>query len=146
MGASMGGYGALAIALRHPDRFVAVAAHSAAIFPADPDNLSPRFRRVLRSWGKQLGLDEVFGDPPDKELWQRSNPLHLAATIEPDELSGLRIYFDCGTRDRYGFDSQNRELHRILERRGIRHTFRPVEGGGTAFSVTLPRDGGAAQA
>lgn len=129
MGVSMGGYGALGIAFHHPRQFVAVAAHSAAIFPPDPENLPPRFQRALSTWGRRLGLDEVFGNPPDKRLWQRNNPLWLAATLEPERLEGLAIYFDCGTRDRYGFDEPNRELHRILERRRIPHTFRLVEDG-----------------
>lgn len=129
MGVSMGGYGALGIAFRHPRRFVAVAAHSAAIFPPDPENLPPRFQRVRASWGRRLGLDAIFGDPPDKKLWQHDNPLWLAETVAAERLEGLAIYFDCGTRDRYGFQEPNAALHRILERRKIPHTFRLVVDG-----------------
>ena len=41
MGVSMGGFGALKIALRFPKLFGVVAAHSAALLPADSENLHP---------------------------------------------------------------------------------------------------------
>ena len=46
MGVSMGGFGALKIALRYPKLFGVVAAHSAALLPADSENLPRNLRRA----------------------------------------------------------------------------------------------------
>jgi S-formylglutathione hydrolase FrmB len=35
----------------------------------------------------------------------------------------VRIYFDCGQQDDYGFDAGASALHRLLERRGVPHEF-----------------------
>ena len=33
------------------------------------------------------------------------------------------LYLDCGAEDRYGLASGHRGLHRILDERGVAHTF-----------------------
>jgi S-formylglutathione hydrolase FrmB len=140
MGVSMGGMGALNMAFHRPELFAVVATHSAAIFPPDPDNLSPRFKKALESpWVKQLKLEELFGDPWDKEVWQRNNPLHLASTLDVEALKGMAIYFDAGTRDRYQFDQLNRALHETLEARGVQHAWTHVEGGGHSWGDGLAK-------
>lgn len=128
MGVSMGGYGALKIALRHPTRFGVVATHSAAVFARDPQDLPANFQRVLAS--NRSGISKIFGDPVDMELWRANNIYELADAIDPDELRTLKIYFDCGDRDRLGFDQPNQELHDLLRKRRIPHEWRLIEGGG----------------
>ena len=53
--------------------------------------------------------------------------------IKPRDLKGLRIYFDAGTEDRYGFGPPNRDLHERMKELGFDHTFEMVEGGGHAW-------------
>lgn len=131
LGVSMGGFGALKIALKHPELFGTVAAHSAAILPPDPDNLGPRFKRMLESdFGRRMGLDRIYGNPIDKAKWRAENPIALAETIAKDQVRGLQIYFDCGSADRYEFDETNLALHEALDKRGIAHTWKLVDGGG----------------
>jgi enterochelin esterase family protein len=131
LGVSMGGFGALKIALKHPALFGTVAAHSAAILPPDPDNLGPRFKRMLESdFGKRMGLDRIYGNPIDKAKWRAENPIALVETIDKEQLRGLQIYFDCGSADRYEFDETNLALHEALDKRGIAHTWKLVDGGG----------------
>jgi S-formylglutathione hydrolase FrmB len=129
LGVSMGGMAALRIAFTQPALFGAVGAHSSAVFAEDPDQLPER----LKGYAKRLGLDEVFGDPIQKEPWQRANPLCIALQLDPKALQGLRIYFDAGTEDRYGFQAGNQLLHEALARRGIEHTWRLIEGGGHSW-------------
>lgn len=129
MGISMGGMGALKIALKKPELFGTVSTHSAAVMPADPDDLPPRFK----SYAARLGLDQVFGDPIDKAIWERENPLNLALGIAPKDLAGLRIRFDAGSADRYGFQAGNEGLHRVLEARKVPHSWDLVDGGGHAW-------------
>ncbi|MEM7199293.1 MAG: alpha/beta hydrolase-fold protein [Planctomycetota bacterium] len=129
MGVSMGGYGALKIALRHPELFGAVAVHSVAVLPRNPDELDERFPWLERWGGGQKALGAVFGDPLDRDLWRAENILEIVAGLEPAALRGLRIYFDCGDEDRYGFHKPNQQLHELLTTREIAHDWRLVEGG-----------------
>lgn len=127
-GVSMGGYGALKIALKNPGRFGAVVAHSAAILPEDPEKLTEEFPWLEGRGGRLLAA--IFGDPLDVAKWRAENVLVLAREVEKDDLQGLRIYFDCGTEDRYGFDRSNQQFHELLEAHDVPHTFELVEDGG----------------
>ena len=113
-GVSMGGYGALHLAFRHPELFSAVSAHSAALIEKLPNFVanpaSPRARI----------LGGTFGSPPDPAFWNRNSPLTLARTAN---LSGLKIYFDCGDQDDFGFDSGAAALDKILTARHMPHEF-----------------------
>jgi S-formylglutathione hydrolase FrmB len=121
-GFSMGGYGALRIAFLHPELFGSVSVHSAALMEKLP-NISvanaaqnPRMRV----------LGDVFGSPPDRAFWDRNNPLALARTAP---IAGLKIYFDCGSEDGYGFNAGTEVLDRILTSRHIAHEFHIYPGG-----------------
>jgi enterochelin esterase-like enzyme len=133
MGVSAGGFGALKIAMRHPDVFGAVAVHSAAILPADPKqlggNAEGQVQRALRT-----GIAEEIGNPIDPLKWRAHMPLGLAADKKPEELQGLQIYFDAGTADGYGFCPPNEELAKVMAEKGHKHLFRKVAGGGHAWS------------
>jgi S-formylglutathione hydrolase FrmB len=130
-GVSMGGYGALHLAFRHPQLFSSVSAHSPALFEKLPALLnapqSPRSRV----------LGGVFGLPPDVVFWNANSPLTLAHS---SNLSGLRIYFDCGDQDDYGFDSGAAALDKILTARKIPHEFHLYPGSHdlSYFAAHLP--------
>src|SRR5258708_7411297 len=111
-GVSMGGYGALHLAFRHPQLFSAVSAHSAAIIDKLPAFTAPTSSGSIRA--RVLG--GVFGSPPDPSFWDRNSPLTLAASAN---LAGLKIYFDCGDQDDFGFESGAIALDRVLSSRRI---------------------------
>jgi len=113
-GVSMGGYGALHLAFRHPELFVAVSAHSPALFGHIPAFVAPSARSGMRS--RVLG--ETFGDPPDPAFWDRNSPLTLARKAA---LTSLKIYFDCGDQDDFGFEEGARSLDKTLMDRHIPH-------------------------
>src|SRR5260370_21234902 len=106
-GVSMGGYGALHLAFRHPQLFSAVSAHSPAIIDKLPAFTAPTSGGSMRS--RLLGA--TFGSPPDAAFWDHNSPLTLARTTN---LSGLKIYFDCGDQDDFGFESGAAALDKIL--------------------------------
>lgn len=133
MGVSMGGYGALKIALRHPDVFGVVAAHSSAILPADPAELPEQYERMRDRMGAQLGVNEVFGDPIDPAKWAAHMPLAIVRDADAKKFAALKIYFDAGTEDRYGFALPNQALDAALTKKEIAHTFRLVDGGGHSW-------------
>jgi S-formylglutathione hydrolase FrmB len=121
-GISMGGYGALRMAFLHPQLFGSVSAHSAALMerlPAISVGNSPESGRLRI-------LGNVFGSPPDRPFWDRNNPLTIARTTE---FAGMRIYFDCGSEDDYGFEAGAEALHKVLLSRRIPHEFHLYPGG-----------------
>ncbi len=111
-GISMGGYGALHLAFAHPELFGSVSSHFGALI----DRASPE---ILTGGGLRV-MNLAFGDPFDVSYWNRNNPLRIA---EHANLAGLKIYFDCGTEDDFGFDAGARVLDRILSARHVPHEF-----------------------
>lgn len=134
-GISMGGYGALLIAFKHPELFAGVAAHSAALFdalprpPSSPADRGAAFRYALAT--------RLFGEPPDEEYFQANNPLQLARA-NAARLKSLAIYFDVGESDRYGFEAGNRQLDAVLTAAGVRHEY-TLAPGGHGWSFLLAR-------
>ncbi len=120
-GISMGGYGALHLAFAHPQLFSSVSAHSAALIEKLPVFLSG----TGGTTGRARVLGGVFGVPPDPAFWERNSPLALARTAS---LSGLKIYFDCGSEDDFGFDAGAVALDKILTSRKIPHEFHLYRG------------------
>lgn len=121
-GISMGGYGAFHLAFRHPELFVAASAHSAALI----EKLPIVTGAGVAGGGRVRMLGDVFGSPPDRAFWDRNNPLVIARTAN---LAGLKIYFDCGKDDDYGFNDGAGTLDRILTSRHIAHEFHIYPGG-----------------
>ena len=129
-GTSMGGYGALKIAMRHPDRYVAVAAHSPIVFPVDNPLDVPVGKRSSRYYQYLSGIFlTVYGDPFDQAYFDANNPLKL---VDRAKLDGLGIYFDYGTADRYnasvGLGKGLEKLDAALTAAGVAHTFVEHEG------------------
>ena len=113
-GVSMGGYGALHMAFRHPQLFAAVSAQSPALMTAIPQAAARSAANGMRS--RVLG--ETFGSPPDPAFWERNSPISLARR---GDLAGLKIYFDCGDQDDYGFEEGAKALEQVLTARRIPH-------------------------
>jgi S-formylglutathione hydrolase FrmB len=121
-GISMGGYGALHIAFQHPQLFAAVGAHSAALIEKLPNITTENSRQM-----SQLRvLGPAFGSPFDNAFWNQNDPVRIARAAN---LSGLKIYFDCGSEDDYGFDLGAETLDKMLTSRHIAHEFHLYPGG-----------------
>ena len=122
-GISMGGYGALKLAMTHPELFGSVSAHSAMLIDdIQLFSLAGRRTRMFRYM-----FDKIFGISEDLAYWNTNNPLLLAR--EPEKFDGLQIYFDCGTEDEYGFFAGARLLSRALKGAGYPHEFALYPGG-----------------
>lgn len=122
-GVSMGGYGALRFALRYPNLFVAVSAHSPALIETLPNI------KVSRDQATAVAevLGKAFGSPVDAAFWQRESPFTIVK--DGPRPVGLQIYFDCGTDDEFGFNKGNEQFHELLTARGIPHEFHLYPGG-----------------
>jgi len=125
-GTSMGGYGALKIAMKYPDRFAAAAGQSPILFPGANPLETTDSARASRFYTFFLEmLKPIFGDPFRQDAWDANNPLILA---KRNRLEGLGIYFDYGTDDRYipmtRLDEGAAALDRVLTEVHAPHTFR----------------------
>ncbi len=111
-GLSMGGYGAVKIALKHPELFASADAHSGVLglvrHPLESKRLTREFTRIFGKSPK--------GGPED--------PFTLAEEVDRDRLPALRI--DCGQED--PFILQNRAFHAHLEELKIPHEYHEYPG------------------
>ena len=117
-GLSMGGYGAIKLALQHPDKFASAHGHSSAFGfgHAQWRMDEPEFRRII---GPQ-----PTGGPLD--LWRiaaESKAAAQAATAG-EGLPAIRI--DCGSSD--FLIEQNREFDAYLNDLGIAHEYEEFAG------------------
>lgn len=125
-GLSMGGFGALELAMRHEDLFAATASHSGvdALLYLGPDPYVA---------GKVLLADDpakapkdpftqwivgIFG--PDIANWRAHDPAFLVDKLAPGELA---IYLDCGTEDDFRLHNGAQYLHDLLLAKKIEHAW-----------------------
>ncbi len=135
-GFSMGGYGALRMAFAHPELFGSVSAHSGALMRRPPQGAS-----VGVSSGDPAAqlLAKVFGDPIDPAFWDLNSPFILARK-NAGSLLKMKIYFDCGTEDLYGFYRGASELHETLDSLKISHEFHLYPGAHSISYLLAHRD------
>jgi S-formylglutathione hydrolase FrmB len=117
-GISMGGYGALKIAMKHPELFGSVSAHSAVLIQ-DLASVQSIPGRPGRMQALEQLFDKIYGIRQDLSYWEANNPMTLAK--DRTKWNGLKIYFDCGTEDEYGFHVGARQLDEFLTRASYPH-------------------------
>jgi len=120
-GNSMGGHGALFLAIRHRDVFsIAVSMSGGVDFRPFPDN-----------WG----IKDVLG--PIKEYPDRWNDLVVVNQAKSLKDGDLAISMDCGTSD--FFITENRALHQELLDQKVSHDYleRPGEHGWPYWSASI---------
>lgn len=114
-GLSMGGYGAVKLALRHPERFVSAVSHSGAVLMGH--------RLPPPPYGDEMA--RVFGPNPQGG----PNDLVTLARAAATSASRPRLRLDCGVDDFLLED--NREFHRALAEAGYAHEYAEFPGGHT---------------
>jgi enterochelin esterase-like enzyme len=126
-GLSMGGWGTLVHALRHPELFAACAAFSAAVWP-DEEVLGMK----QDTWDKVVGPVLGVGFAGKDRLtphFRKHSPLDLAKSLSEESLKKVRYYIDCGDDD--FLIRGNCALHLLLTDRKIPHEFRVRDGAHT---------------
>jgi S-formylglutathione hydrolase FrmB len=117
-GVSMGGFGALRLAFKYPQQFEAVSAQMPALLADLPHDV------VAGGPGSPTGmLGDVFGNPIDVGFLQRNSVFYFAKTDPAVELKGMKIYFNVGNNDDYGFEQGAQKLHQLLDSRGVPNEF-----------------------
>lgn len=115
-GVSMGGYGALRFAFLYPQLFAAVTAHSPALIEEPEAQVTPGVADEITQF-----VGTAFGSPFDRKYWTRASP--FAVVKEHPRPVGLKIYFDCGRQDSFGFDRGAEKFHQLLDSHGIPNEF-----------------------
>lgn len=116
-GVSMGGFGAIKIALSHPDLFVFAGALSPAIDV-------PRRRFSVRRIEQYRAQSAIFG-PWDSPSRRSDDPFLLAKSSNPGSATYLHIA--CGEGE--GLLPANRDFAAILSEEHLQHEFHVVAGG-----------------
>lgn len=104
-GLSMGGHGALYLAIRHQDVFGAAGSMSGGV----------DFRPFPNNWNIKLRLGE---ETKNQKLWDENTVIGQLPRLEN---GSLRLIIDCGTED--FFFKVNQALHDALTEKGIAHEF-----------------------
>lgn len=126
VGLSMGGYGAMMLALRHPDLFAAAAALSPGI-RTEEEMAKTSDADYAQYWAPLFGPAQ--GEARITDIWRSHSPLSLMQTLPVDDLKKGRWWIDIGDDD---FLSQGSDaLHTVMKQRGIPHEYRVRDGGHT---------------
>jgi S-formylglutathione hydrolase FrmB len=122
-GISMGGYGALRLAFKFPNQFEAVSAQMPALIAEIPESF------YGGGPGSPAGvMVEAFGNPFNVDYFDRNNVFGFAKKDPAAELKELKIYFDVGNNDDFGFEEGAERLHKLLDHRGIPNEFHVYPG------------------
>ncbi len=141
-GLSMGGYGAITLALRFPDVYAAAASHSGVLAPpllAPHPYPFPFTGAVPTQWARTP--DELrtaagsryhwFAEPfgPDTIGWYARDPSHLVARLVTHGTAVPALFMDVGATD--PFRDQNRAFVATLSSLGLSHRYLEPTGGHT---------------
>ena len=116
-GLSMGGYGAMNLALQRPEVFMMAASMSGALDITRANNVFEGGRRI------DAEVLAGFG-PPDSATRRENDIYRLASEADTSKLPYL--YIDCGLDDPWM--GVNREFTKVLATRGITHDFHELAG------------------
>jgi S-formylglutathione hydrolase FrmB len=124
-GLSMGGYGSLIMATKHPSLFSAAAPLSAGVFQDEAilnadDGL---WKNVL---GDIYGKKDLVGKNRLTDHWYKNSILKIIETGNTDDLKKVRYYIDCGDED--FLIKGNMALHAVMIDQKIPHEFRVRDG------------------
>ena len=131
-GLSMGGYGAITLALAYPEVFAAAASHSGVVWPlhadtaAAPVHAANAWERRQMFYGALLpSITLAMGR--DTLGWRAREPLRFARLARARGRTLPALWIDCGVADKY--IGQNRRLHAALAAEGIPHVWNERPGG-----------------
>ena len=118
-GLSMGGYGALKLALKRPAAFAVAGSFSGAFAVTRAGELE----KLLRG-PDALPMQQIFG-PPDSQTRRENDVFALAASMKP--ASAPYVYVDCGVSD--ALINSSREVVAALHKAGVAYEYHEVAGG-----------------
>jgi len=150
-GGSMGGYGGMKLAMKHPDVYSVVASHSGLLSVnrwKDVVRLNPNatlagyplHQAFAIAWSPNPENQSLSDYPADNkgnlrdDVWQRwleQDPVTLVKTHKQNLRRLAGIYFDHGTSDAIVNVGEARDFDKALTEAGIPHVYEEYVGGHT---------------
>jgi enterochelin esterase-like enzyme len=130
IGYSMGGFGALALHLKHPDIFGSAVPLSISI-RTDEQYMTEYAPEWNEQWGRLFGAVGIEGPGRITEYYKQNNPFHIIPNIPASDYGKHKIYIDNGDKEQTLCRS-NEELHILMRNTGFPHEYR-VRNGGHSF-------------
>ena len=134
-GYSMGGFGAIALAEKHPEMFIACAPLSMSV-RTDWQYKEESQNGWNNQWGKIFGGYGLAGDERITDYYKQHCPLYYFNQENRESLSTVHWYLICGDNEE-NLLFANDELHCIMLDNGYEHEYRVVDGGHSS-SVWMP--------
>lgn len=122
MGISMGGAGAMYLALHRPDAFGSAGVVSGPLF--NPDQVIVFLKSFF--WKHFAKVQRIFG-PPVREIVEPDNI--YTRLRQPEDLRGLSLFLAAGNKDAKGILETNRAFHDHLKAQGVPHRYLTYQGG-----------------
>lgn len=118
-GLSMGGWGALRLAMLHPEQFVAAAGLSAALV-TEAKARTPAWEGYFTG---------AFGRPFDLERFRAASPFTLIGSFARAPAPRPALFLTCGDDDELDLEEGNLLFYQALKQAGINAELRITDGG-----------------
>lgn len=126
-GYSMGGFGALNIALMNPSYFGASVPMSISV-RTDEQYATEYGPEWDVQWGRIFGGAGKTGEDRITPFYKENSPFHLVRSANPGRYDKISIYIDNGD-DEETLAYSNTELHNLMRECQVKHEFRVRDGG-----------------
>lgn len=130
IGYSMGGFGAMILALKHPEVF-SFSAPLSMSFRTDAQYMTESASGWNKQWGRIFGGEGQVGAARLTDWYLEHSPYRQFCDENKKELSNVRWFFTCGD-DEEQLLVANDSLHVLLRERGFEHEYRVANGAHTS--------------
>lgn len=123
-GLSMGGFGSLYLAFKHPHLFAYVGGSSSCV--------------DIKPYAGHWGIKGIFGDGViNAKLYEQNSPFYMLDSLTKESLK-FKLVLDCGTQD--FFFQDNQRFHKKLNDLGIQHDYyvSPGDHNWAYWKVSMP--------
>ena len=127
IGYSMGGFGAMATAMKHPELF-SMSAPLSMSFRTDAQYMTESQNGWNEQWGKIFGGWGESGEGRLTEYYKSLCPLHQFTAENKDKYSSVHWFLTCGDNEEQLLIA-NDDLHVMMRDNGYSHEYRVWDGG-----------------
>ena len=129
IGYSMGGFGAMAFAMKHPE-LVSMSAPLSMSFRTDEQYMAESQNGWNNQWGKVFGGYGESGKGRITDYYKAHCPLHQFTAENKDKYSSVHWFLTCGDNEQQLLIA-NDDLHVLMRDNGYAHEYRVWDGGHT---------------
>ena len=126
-GYSMGGFGAMVTAMKHPDMFLMSAPLSMS-FRTDAQYMTESQSGWDNQWGRIFGGEGLSGEARLTDYYKDHCPLHQFTAENKNKYSSVHWFLTCGD-DEQQLLFANNDLHVMMRENGYAHEYRVGNGG-----------------